>query len=70
MQVDPIKPTMKAPGPKLLKVKCDELLSTSPFKFNVRRFMKVVADKAKHARTEREELAGLRQGLTLVHFPA
>ena len=34
VQVDPIKPNLKPPGTKLLKLKCDVLLSTSAFKFN------------------------------------
>ena len=37
MQVDPIKPTFKAPGSKLLKLKCDVLLSNCAFKFNLSR---------------------------------
>ena len=40
MQVDPIKPTLKAPGTKRLKLKCDVLLSTSAFKSNSRRYNK------------------------------
>ena len=38
MQLDPIKPTLKAPGPNLLTLKCDEPLSTFAFKFNLRRY--------------------------------
>ena len=38
MQVDPIKPTLKAPGAKRLKLKCDELLSSFAFNFNLRRY--------------------------------
>ena len=38
MQVDPIKPTLKAPGSKLLKLKYDELLSSFAFNFNLRRY--------------------------------
>jgi len=38
VQVDPIKPTLKAPGNKRMKLKCDKLLSTSAFKFNLRRY--------------------------------
>jgi hypothetical protein len=38
VQVDPIKPKLKPPGFKRLKRKCDVLLSTSAFRFNVRRF--------------------------------
>ena len=37
MQVDPIKPKLKAPGTKRLKLKYVELLSSSGFKFNLRR---------------------------------
>jgi len=39
VQVDPIKPTLKAPAPKRLKLNCDKLLPTSAFKFNLRRFI-------------------------------
>ena len=38
MQVDPIKPTLKASGTKRLKLKRDELLSSFAFNFNLRRF--------------------------------
>ena len=38
MQVDPIKPKLKPPGTKRLKLNCDVLLSTSAFKFNLRRY--------------------------------
>ena len=38
MQVDPIKPTLKAPGTKHLKLKPETLLSTSAFKINLRRY--------------------------------
>jgi len=38
VQVDPIKPKVKPPGTKRLKLKCDVLLSTSAFKFNLRRY--------------------------------
>jgi len=37
VQVDPIRPTLKAPGIKLLKVKYDKPLSIFAFKFNLRR---------------------------------
>ena len=36
--LDPIKPTLKPPGTKHLKLKCEILLSTSAFKFNLRRY--------------------------------
>jgi len=43
VQVDPMKPKLKPPGPKRLKLMCDILLSTFAFKFNLRRCSKVVA---------------------------
>ena len=43
MQVDPIKPLLKAPGTKRLKVKYGKLLSNFAFKFNLRRFIMAVA---------------------------
>ena len=42
MQVDPIKPTLRAPGLKRLKLKCDKLLSTFAFKFNLRCYSEAV----------------------------
>ena len=38
VQVDPIKPTLKALGTKRLKLKYGELLSNVAFKFNLRRY--------------------------------
>ena len=38
VQVDPIKSKSKAPGTKRLKLKCELLLSSLPFKFNLRRY--------------------------------
>ena len=38
MQVDPIKPELKAPEIKLLTLKYDESLSTSAFNLNLRRY--------------------------------
>jgi hypothetical protein len=35
VQVDPIKPTLEAPGTKRLKLKYDETLSSFAFKFNL-----------------------------------
>ena len=40
MQVDPIKPTLKAPGSERLKLKCDEVLSSVAFNFSLRRYSK------------------------------
>ena len=38
MQVAPIKPKLKPPETNRLKLKCDILLRTSAFKFNLRRY--------------------------------
>jgi hypothetical protein len=38
VQVDPIKPTLKAPGTERLKLECEELLSNFGFNFNLRRY--------------------------------
>jgi len=38
VQVDPVKPMLKPPGTKHLKLKCDILLSTSAFRFHLRRY--------------------------------
>ena len=45
MQVDPIKPTLKAPGSKRSKLKSDELLSSFAFNFNLRRYNMVFASE-------------------------
>ena len=44
MQVDPIKPTLKAPGTNRLKLKYEKLLSNIAFNFNLRRYPKVGND--------------------------
>jgi len=41
VQVDPIRPTLKLPGTKRLKLKHDEPLSNFYFKFNLRRYSKI-----------------------------
>ena len=38
VQVDPMKPNLKPPGTKRLKLNCGILLSTYAFKFNLRRY--------------------------------
>jgi len=38
VQVDPIRPMLKAPGCERLKVTCDDLLSMFAFNFNLRRY--------------------------------
>ena len=39
VQVDPIKPMLKPPGTKHLRLKCDKLLSSFAFKFYLRRYI-------------------------------
>jgi hypothetical protein len=39
VQVDPLKPKLKAPETKLLKLKCGKLLSSFGFNFNLRRYI-------------------------------
>jgi hypothetical protein len=41
VQVDPIEPTLKAPGTNRLKVKYHKVLSSFAFKFNLRRYRTV-----------------------------
>jgi len=43
VQVEPIKPTLKAPGIKLSKPKYGKPLSFFGFKFNLRRYNRVLA---------------------------
>jgi hypothetical protein len=40
VQVDPMNPKLRPPGSKRLKLNCDVLLSTSAFKFKLRRYTK------------------------------
>jgi len=46
MQVDPMKPMLKPPGTKHLKLKCGMLLSTFAFKFNLRRYNEYIGNKS------------------------
>ena len=41
VQVDPIKPVLKAPGAMLLKVRHDEALSNIAFNFSLHRYTTV-----------------------------
>jgi hypothetical protein len=45
VQVDPIKPMLKAPGIEPLKLKCDKPLSNFTFKFNLRRYNEQAPDE-------------------------
>jgi len=46
VQLDPFKPTLKAPEAKRLKLECDDLISSFAFNFKSRRYNKaaVVGD--------------------------
>ena len=46
VQVDPIKPALKPPGTKRLKLKCDRPLSSFAFTFNLRCYIKLTAELA------------------------
>ena len=63
VQVDPIKPTLKPPGTKRLKLEYDEPLSSFAFNFKLRHYIMYAEYLAKVF-----QAAG--KGLTLVHFPA
>ena len=47
MQVDPVQPKLKTPGTQRLKLNRDVLLSTSAFKFNLRRYSEGTRMKGK-----------------------
>jgi len=49
-----MKPTLKPPGTKRLKPKCDTLLSTSAFKFKLRRYAMETLGNIHAVRNERE----------------
>ena len=62
MQVDPIKPTLKAPGTKRLKQKCDAQLSTAAFKFNLRLYNEAMKLKSNAERAEKAATAAAEAG--------
>ena len=54
VQVDSMKPTLKAPGYERLTLKCDDLLSSFAFKFNLRRYTRAPSRRAwRSARSRR-----------------
>ena len=67
VQVDPIKPTLKAPGTQRLKLKYDNPLSSFAFKFNLRRYTQAPEHPRAHSATPS---ASSRQGSaeTACHF--
>jgi hypothetical protein len=70
VQVDPIKPTLKAPGTKRLKLEYGELVSSFAFSFKLRRYT-MEDDVRRYAALDAWLLqkmhAAMRQRLTLVH---
>jgi len=58
VQVEPIKPTLKAPGIKRFKLKYDGLLSIFAFNFNLRRY-----NKAEFAPESIGKVSGAARGL-------
>jgi len=51
VQIDPMKPVLKAPGTMLLKPICDERLSNFAFKFNLRCYITAPSNTSKRATT-------------------
>jgi hypothetical protein len=51
VQIDPIKPTLKAPGTKRLKLKCDEPLSKFAFNFKSRRYSKAIVGQGQRGQS-------------------
>jgi hypothetical protein len=58
VQVDPIKPKLKAPGTKHLKLQCDEELSSSAFNVNLHRYNKALKDALNMRGYKNERYAG------------
>ena len=70
MQVDPIKPKLKPPGTKRLKLQCDIMLSTSAFKFNLRLYTEAPdADFDFSAAYDPVTFSGARHGRTWQILP-
>ena len=61
-----MKPKLKPPGSKRLKLKCDILLSTSAFKFNLRRH--TVAAKVMHVRMSEQAVRPPCLGFRVLGF--
>jgi len=60
VQVDPTKPTLKAPGTQRLTLKYYKLLSSFAFKFDLRRYIKASLSKMM-MRMSKREIAGAFQ---------
>ena len=61
MQVAPIKPTLKTPGTKRLRLRCDEPLSDFAFNFNLRRYTQVFFHRYYATKTDKVAGAYTRQ---------
>jgi len=59
VQVDPIEPTLKAPGTKRLKLKYDVALSNFAFNFNLRRYTEVSMTTCTSSARPRSEAFGV-----------
>ena len=57
VQVDSIDPKLKPPGTKRLKVKCDVLLLTYAFKFNLRRYIQAMVGRCRSSVSKPTECA-------------
>ena len=68
MQVEPIKPTLKAPGTERLKLKYDELHSSVAFNFNLRRYSMVITEYNTSAASLLAGAHRLAVGLKLMSF--
>ena len=64
MQVEPIKPMLKAPRHKRLTLIYHKLLSSFAFKFNMRRYIKVTLGGYTSLTFGDTEKGDFRQGLT------
>jgi hypothetical protein len=67
-----VKPKLKPPGPKRLKLKCDVLLSNFAFKFNLRRYDVVPRNRGRNQGEAQDHGAGAVQirsagGVTVTH---
>jgi hypothetical protein len=60
VQVDPIKPKLKAPGSEQLKPNCDHMLSNVAFKFKLRRY--IMDDKIQARIDSQNKILYARQG--------
>ena len=61
MQVDPIRPTLRAPGTKRSKLKCADLHSSFAFELNLRRY--ILEAKERAIDSLRETLSATRRSL-------